>query len=68
MTICYSCKEEIENGDWVVPLETYRAIYRGESDDVALDADDTVETLVHLKCITDNGEQSDGSGSENNAE
>lgn len=47
--ICYACEEEIEEGDWVIPLETFKAAYRGE--ELVLDQDNTVETVIHTECL-----------------
>ncbi len=57
---CYACGDPIESGDWVVPLETFKAIYWG--DELALDEDHTVETVIHAECLkqpTENKESED---------
>lgn len=47
---CYACQERIEDDEWVIPLKTYRAAYRG--DEFALNADETCETIIHADCLT----------------
>jgi len=49
--ICYACEEEITDGEWVIPLETYEATYFG--DELTLNADETVETIIHAECLKD---------------
>ena len=47
--ICYACGEQIDEGDWIIPLETHKAVYWG--DELGLDADHTVETVIHAECL-----------------
>lgn len=51
MTNCYICEDRIEEHDWVIPFETYRATYFGDDEQISLNADDTVETVIHADCL-----------------
>jgi len=48
-TDCFVCSAPIEDGDWVIPLETYEAKYR--DDELVFNADKTLETVVHADCL-----------------
>ncbi len=47
--VCYACKDDIEEGDWVIPLETLMAAYLG--DELVLDIDNKMETVIHADCL-----------------
>lgn len=51
MTDCYACEDPIEDGDWVIPLDTYEAKYLGDRDKIVLNKSNTLETVVHAECL-----------------
>ena len=48
---CPVCDNEIEEGDRVIPLDTFRAEYRGNA--LALDRDMPYEIVIHVECLGD---------------
>jgi len=54
-TVCYACGDRINDGDWVIPLDTYEARRRGG--EIVLNEDNTLETLVHAECLQTDAEK-----------